>query len=271
MTAAGNTNLAGSFAGQRPRPEPGGDAGQGLAEPVDSGFEIPPAVIERAIRDVREHYHAARAARVKPRKKSSGSTPVDSPTTRAAASRRWPWRRPAWFACRNSPNTTTGGFRRTLRSLNRRCVICPKGTATTRPSACLLRLHHLLRCPGLVSGRRRAMEAELSAAPRPPGFQPDSRGTIRRTTADGEIPATSSAARRECFTRRPSPVLCWRYRIVICRSSRKARSIACGNNSRRSECCPSSGRLYVKSARRDSNPQPSVPKTDALSIELRRK
>ena len=48
------------------------------------------------------------------------------------------------------------------------------------------RLHQLLRRPGLVPGGRRALEAVLSAASRPPGFQPDPRATIPRTTADGE-------------------------------------------------------------------------------------
>ena len=90
-----------------------------LRSAVDSGFEVRPYVIERAIRDVREHYQPEGCPRER-RKKSSRSTRADSPIAKVAARRRWRWRQPVWFACKSLPSTTTGGFRRILRSLNRR-------------------------------------------------------------------------------------------------------------------------------------------------------
>ena len=146
-----------------------------LRSAVDSGFEVRPYG-DRACHPRRPRaLPAARLPARSLRKKSSRSTRADSPTTRAAARRRWPWRRPAWFACRSSPSTTTGGFRRTSRLSKRPCARCRnKGIATILPSH-RSRLHHLLRRPGLVPGGRRALEAVLSAASRPPGFQPDAR------------------------------------------------------------------------------------------------
>ena len=216
-----------------------------LRSAVDSGFEVRPDVIERAIRNVREHYQpqgCPREASEEEQQKHPGRFTYgkgggqESLAMAAAGvvclqefAQYDDWRIPKNIEI----------IEQAVREMSER------ESQRSSLRQCLLRLHHLLCRPGLVPGGRRALEAVLPAASRPPGFQPDARRPIPRTTADGEIPATS-AARRECSTRRPSRVSCWRSRIVICRSSRKERSIACGNSLRRSEGCRSARDLSIR-------------------------
>ena len=153
-----------------------------LRSAVDSGFEVRPSVIERAIRDVREHYQPKGCPR--------------------EASEEEQQKHPGRFTY------SKGGGQETL-AMAAAGVVClqefaqyddwriPKNIEIieqavremsdkgNREQAPLRSLHHLLRRPGPVPGGRRAVEAVLSAASRPPGFQPDARGRIPRTTADG--------------------------------------------------------------------------------------
>ena len=146
-----------------------------LRSAVDSGFEIPPAVIERTIRDVREHYTpqgCPREAAEEEQQKHPGRFTYykngGQPSLAMAA---------AGVVClQEFAQYDDWRIPKNVEIIEQAVRDLSKGNRNDPPFGTrLLRLHHLLRCPGLVSGRRRAVEAELSAASRPPGFQPDSR------------------------------------------------------------------------------------------------
>ena len=84
-----------------------------LRSAVDSGLEVPPEVIDLAIRSVREHYSPRNGRRDPRRSRAAKGARASSPTPRAAAAARSPWRRAASCACRSSASTTTGGSPRT--------------------------------------------------------------------------------------------------------------------------------------------------------------
>ena len=207
-----------------------------LRSAVDSGFEVRPAVIERAIRDVREHYQpkgCPREASEEEQQKHPGrftySKGGGQETLAMAAAGVVCLQEFAQYDDWRIPKNIEI-IEQAVREMSE------KGNRNDPPFECLLRLHHLLRRPGLVPGGRRALEAVLSADSRPPGFQPDPREQSRERRRMASF-RRQSAASRECSTRRPSRVLCWRYRIVIYRSSRRERSIVCGNSLRRSKTC----------------------------------
>ncbi len=207
-----------------------------LRSAVDSGFEVRPSVIERAIRDVREHYlpqGCPREASEEEQQKHPGRFTYNKgggqETLAMAAAGVVCLQEFAQYDDWRIPKNIEI-IEQAVREMAKR--ESQRSSLRQFP----LRLHHLLRRPGLVPGGRRALEAVLSAASRPPGFQPDAReqSRERRRLAGFRRRRRQS---RECSTRRPSPVLCWRYRIVIYRSSKKERSIACGNSLKRNKRC----------------------------------
>ena len=89
-----------------------------LRSAVDSGFEVPPEVIELAIRSVREHYRPDRSAGGDKKNKSKldeRSLPGQFTYTPAAVVQPSPWRLVASCACKNLASTTIGGFQKACR------------------------------------------------------------------------------------------------------------------------------------------------------------
>ena len=144
-------------------------------------------VIERAIRDVREHYRP-------------NGCPHEAPEEEQQ-------KHPGRFTY------DKGGGQRTL-AMAAAGVVClqefaqyddwriPKNIevieqavtdmSKREPKRSALRcLHHLLRRPGLVPGGRRTVEAVLSAASRPPDFQPDARRAIPENDGGWQRPCRS--------------------------------------------------------------------------------
>ena len=150
-----------------------------LRSAVDSGFEVRPYVIERAIRDVREHYQprgCPRDASEEEQQKHPGRFTYskgggqESLAMVAAGvvclqefAQYDDWRIPKNIEIIEKA-VREMSQRESKRSSLRQCPPC---------------LHHLLCRPGLVPGGRRTLEAVLSAASRPPDFQPDSREQSR--------------------------------------------------------------------------------------------
>ena len=200
-----------------------------LRSAVDSGLEVPPEVIELAIRERPRALHAAglpaRNANEEEQKKHPGPVHLHHgrPATALAMAAAGVVclqefaQYDDWRIAKNMEN---------VKNIEE-CREAQRGPAQ-RPGAVRRRLHAVLRRPGPVPGGRRALEELLPAAARPPGVPARSGSPTSPTATAGGGRASGSAASPGSCTRRPSPVSCWPCPIVTCRSCRKERSKVCG-------------------------------------------
>ena len=208
-----------------------------LRSATDSGFEVRPAVIEKAIHDVRDHYHA-----------------VDCPQEASEEEQR---QHPGRFTY------SKGGGQPSL-AMAAAGVVCLQEFAQ----------YNDWRIPKNVEIIEQAVRDMSHETPdRPPAFgspfpayttyyvaqalyqvggepwkrsYPLLRDRLISSQIRDDDPANDgswrslparSAARKACFTRRRSPVSCWRSPTVICRSCKRERSTPRGRRLTKNSQC----------------------------------
>ena len=198
-----------------------------LRSAVDSGLEVPPEVIDLAIRSVREHY----ASKGRPRPARIGAAEAARPVHLQQRGRRRHDRHG------RGRRRLPAGVRPVRRLADRQEHGGDRGrhsgdAAGPQPRRldAVRRLHAVLRRPGALSGQRRPLEGQLSAAARLPGrFAGDRPATIRSGIGAWRDHGAKRRRPRRRQGRRAvrapaSPASSWRFPIATCRSCRKARS-----------------------------------------------